>query len=269
MESTLTASILNFLSMAGLAVVIAAIGYVISELVLIRLIKVLLSRFIESTWIDFLTGIVRLGLFLLTGKIIIDLTGTAGALVVIVTAVTGAFAIGSERLASDVVSGVKLMFLRYYRIGEYVTLGEYFGKVTEINMNSTSLVTIDKEKIIIPNAEAIETTLINHSRIPGYRVKVRIPIQGEHDRGQVIGILEETAANFDARLTDEGFDPIILYSGIGAGTDYYEVWIYVERWPDTVYKSSDLRLQLVEALSAKGISVGVAPVFAFEEGVEV
>ena len=129
--------------------------------------------------------------------------------------------------------------------------------------------TIDKEKIIIPNAEAIEGTLINHSRIPGYRVKVRIPIMGDHDRGKVLAILEETAVDFDARISDEGFDPIILYAGIGAGTDYYEVWIYVERWPDTVNKSSELRLQLAEALSAKGIIVGVAPVFAFEEGVEV
>ncbi len=269
MESTLTESILNFLSMAGLAVVIAVVGYVISELVLIRLIRSLLSRIIESTWTDFLAGIVRLGLFLLTGKIIIDLTGTAGALVVIVTAVTGAFAIGSERMASDVVSGVKLMFLRYYKIGEYVTLGEYFGKVIEINMNYTSLLTIDKEKIIIPNAEAIEETLINHSRVPGYRVKVRIPVQGEHDRQQVMNVLSDTAAGFDGRIIEDGFDPIILFSGIGAQTNFYEVWIYVSEWPDTVYKSSELRLQLVEALKAQNISVGVAPVLTPQDGVEV
>ncbi len=36
--------------------VIAAIGYVISELVLIRLIISLMSRFIESTLVDSLTG---------------------------------------------------------------------------------------------------------------------------------------------------------------------------------------------------------------------
>ncbi len=269
MESTLPETILNFLSMAGLAVVIAAVGYVISELVLIRLIRGLLSRFIENTLTDFLSGLVRLGLFLLTGKIIIDLTGTAGALVVIVTAVTGAFAIGSERLASDVVSGVKLMFLRYYRVGEYVTLGEYFGKVTEINMNFTSLLTIDKEKIIIPNAEAIEGTLINHSRVPGYRVKVRIPIQGNHDREKVMTILTESATNFDGRIIEEGFDPIVLFSGIGADTNYYEVWIYVERWPDTVYKSSELRLVLAEALKAQDISVGVSPVLIPQNGVQV
>jgi small-conductance mechanosensitive channel len=41
-------------------------------------------------------------------KIILDSTGAAGLVVVLVTAITGAFAIGSERVAADLVAGVTL-----------------------------------------------------------------------------------------------------------------------------------------------------------------
>ncbi len=269
METSLPVTIIEFLKMAGLAVVIATIGYALAELLLIRLIKGALSRFIDSTWVDFLAGLVRLALFLLTGKIIIDITGTTGALVVIVTAVTGAFAIGSERLASDIVSGVKLMFLRYYDVDEYVTLGNYFGKVIEINMSATSLLTIDKDKIIIPNSEAVNGTLINHSRVPGYRIKIRIPVRGKHDRVVVLRVLEETVSQFEGRLDGDAYRPVVIFDGIGADTNFYEVWTYVAKWPDTVYKASDLRLKLVQVLEARGITVGLAPVYALNPGTKV
>lgn len=269
METALPETILEFLRMAGLAVLIAAVGYVIAELLLIRLIRGALSRFIDDTWADFLAGLVRLGLFLLTGKIIIDMTGTAGALVVIVTAVTGAFAIGSERLASDVVSGVKLMFLNYYRVDEYVQIGDHFGKVIEVSMNATSLLTIDRCRIIIPNSDAINGVITNFSRHPGYRIKVRIPVHGDHDQKEALVILADTAMAYTHRLDGEDFSPVVLFDGIGAETYFYEVWIYVAEWPDTVYKSSDLRLKLLQALEGQGIKVGVAPVAAFVSSLEV
>ncbi|MBT3391308.1 MAG: mechanosensitive ion channel [Chloroflexi bacterium] len=269
METTLSSTVFEFFRMAGLAVVIAAAGYIISELALIRVVRNLLARFMNGTWVDFISGLVRLSLFLLTGKIIIEMTGTAGALVVIVTAVTGAFAIGSERLASDIVSGVKLMFLRYYDVDEYVTLGNYFGKVIEINMSATSLLTIDKDKIIIPNSEAVNGTLINHSRVSGYRIKIRIPVRGIHDRVVVLRVLEETASQFEGRLDGDSYRPVVIFDGIGADTNFYEVWTYVAKWPDTVYKASDLRLKLVQALEAKGITVGLAPVYALNPGTKV
>ncbi len=260
MEPTLPQTILDFFRMAGQAILIATIGYVVAELILVRLLKSALVRFIEYTWMDFLVGLVRLGLFLLTGKIIIDLTGAAGALVVIVTAVTGAFAIGSERLASDMVSGIKLMVLNFYRVGEYIQIGEHFGKVIEISMNATSLLTIDRSKIIIPNSAAINGTIVNYSRHPGYRIKVRIPVHGKHDQESVLAILNEVVTNLEGRLQGEDYHPIVLFHGIGADTAFYEVWSYVEKWPDTVYKSSELRLKLVQALESHGIAVGIAPV---------
>lgn len=79
METTLSSTVIEFFRMAGLAMVIAAVGYVFAEIILIRLVKNLLVRFIDSTWVDFLAGLIRLSLFLLTGKIIIEVTGTAGA----------------------------------------------------------------------------------------------------------------------------------------------------------------------------------------------
>ena len=83
-----------------IAVLIGVAGYVVAWLTG-RLFKRVLPRFMNDSWTGFLSNVAMLGIGLLTIKIIVDRTGWAGTFVVVVTAITGAFAIGSERLAAD------------------------------------------------------------------------------------------------------------------------------------------------------------------------
>ena len=181
-----------------LAVAIGAVGY-LAAWIAARVIKRFLTRFLSPSWSGFLANMAALGIILLAIKIIVDLTGATGAFVIIITALTGAFAIGSNDVAADLVSGVKMLFLKYYDVGDMVTIAGHTGQVEDVNMTNTVLATRRRDHVIIPNSQALGQIIVNHSKVPGHIVSVQIPIPGEHDRDKIMGIMLETAQAFPAR----------------------------------------------------------------------
>jgi small-conductance mechanosensitive channel len=245
----------EFITHAAYALVIAVAGY-FGALLIGRAIQRFMVRYVSAVWASLLGNLVRLGILLLSVKFIVDVTGVVGAFVVIVTALTGAFAIGSERLAADLVAGVKLVLLNYYKPGDIVTVADNFGKVMDITMTNTIIETLVRDLIYIPNSTAIEGIIINHSQSPGYLVDVIIPVKGDHNRQQAIQIMHDTAAQFEPR--DADIEPQVLLDGFGIETTYYQVIISVCEETYEINTAGRMRLALVEALNAQEISVGEA-----------
>jgi len=260
METTFIETATEFAKDIGIAIAIGVAGYILAIFVG-RLIKFLFSKFLKGPWDDFLAIIFRIAVIFLTIKVIVDITGTAGGLVVLVTAITAAFAIGSERLASDAISSIKLMFLKHYKVDDFVTVGGKFGKVEDINMSFTSLRTYRTDRIIIPNTDAINQIIVNHSQIKGHHIDVTIPVMGEHDHKAVMETILKAAESFPNQCEEENLQPEVHLGDIGVDTWYYRVWVFVPEVAAPVRKEAQLRLLLVDALKAAGVNVGISPTF--------
>src|SRR5262245_14950424 len=87
------------------AILIGFAGLVVA-FILFQIVSRGLARPMGPVWSRFIASLVALGIGAWTIKLILDSTGAAGLLVVIVTAITGAFAIGSERIAGDLLAGL-------------------------------------------------------------------------------------------------------------------------------------------------------------------
>ena len=72
--------------------------------------------------------------------------------------------LGSAGLVGQVMGGFVVVYNRALRVGEWVRIGEHEGRVTEIGMLSTRLLTLRNEEITIPNAVLIGATTTNYSR---------------------------------------------------------------------------------------------------------
>jgi small conductance mechanosensitive channel len=240
-----------------LAVAIGAVGY-LAAWIAARVIKRFLTRFLSPSWSGFLANMAALGIILLAIKIIVDLTGATGAFVIIITALTGAFAIGSNDVAADLVSGVKMLFLKYYDVGDMVTIAGHTGQVEDVNMTNTVLATRRRDHVIIPNSQALGQIIVNHSKVPGHIVSVQIPIPGEHDRDKIMGIMLEAAQAFPARREED--DALVLLDEFGIKTTFYKVGVIVneENWRPAT--SARLRLAVTKELEANNIPVGEAEV---------
>jgi len=248
---------LPFLTDFMIAIAIGVSGYLIAFLVN-RFLRKLLPKFLSDSWTGFIANLASLGIILLMIKIIVDQTGWAGAFVVVITAITGAFAIGSEKLASDLIAGVKLLFLNYYENGDLVTVASNTGTVDKVTLTHTILATRRRDIVIIPNSTAINQIVVNHSKIPGHVVTASIPIPGKHDRKQVMELMKEAATEFP--LLMDGFNPVVILGDFAPNVTNYTVGLMVDELDWKPITGARLGLLVVESLEEAGIEVGVPEV---------
>lgn len=69
---------------------------------------------------------------------------------------------GAQSLVKDCITGFFILAENQYAVGEYITVGDFRGKVTQISLRATRLQSFDGDIMIIPNS-AIDK-VINHSR---------------------------------------------------------------------------------------------------------
>jgi small conductance mechanosensitive channel len=226
-------------------------GYVVS-MVVVQIVRPIARRFLEPGLANFVVSLARVAVLLLTLKLIVDQTGAAGVLVILATALTGAFALGSERIASDIVAGVNLLMLRYYRVGDRVTIGDQHGDITNISLTHTSLSNQNRDQIIIPNSEVLGQVIVNHTGVPGARLQADIPIEGAHDRDELVGMLLESANSFEPQLRGPNDAPSVILKEIswedGSSVSTYSVLVIV---PESHYgRDHTLLLHIMRLLDA-------------------
>lgn len=99
---------------------------------------------------------------------------------------------------ANLFSGIFIVADAPYKIGDYIVLdtGER-GKVTNLGMRSTRLVTRDDVEVTVPNAVIANAKIINESGGPWVKHRIRVPVGVAYgsDVDEVCRLLEETAKN--------------------------------------------------------------------------
>jgi small-conductance mechanosensitive channel len=75
------------------------------------------------------------------------------------------FSLGSSSAISNMVSGIVLTYMRPYKIGDRIKVGEVMGDVVEKNLLVTRLRTIKNEDITIPNATILSGHTTNYTTV--------------------------------------------------------------------------------------------------------
>ena len=73
------------------------------------------------------------------------------------------FTFGSAGSLSNIIAGIVLTYMRLFKIGDRVKIGEVFGDVIEKSMLVTRVKTIKNEIISIPNSTVMSSHTINYS----------------------------------------------------------------------------------------------------------
>lgn len=80
---------------------------------------------------------------------------------VILGALSVGIGLGLQNIVSNFVSGIILIFDRPLRIGDVVELGDKKGRVKEIGIRASTLVTADGAEVIIPNGDILSRNIVN------------------------------------------------------------------------------------------------------------
>lgn len=82
---------------------------------------------------------------------------------------------GLQYIASDLISGLILLFERPIRVGDRLKLADIEGRVEDIQIRTTLIITNDNIAVIVPNSDLVRNQVINWS-YGSHRVRLRIPV---------------------------------------------------------------------------------------------
>jgi small conductance mechanosensitive channel len=143
---------------------------------------------------------------------------------------------------SNVISGFLIFWDEPFRAGDWVTVGGNYGKVVEITMRTTRLLTWNNTSVIIPNEAAITQVMVNHSSMG--HVRVEVPIAGvpitQELRGMEAGLLKAVQNTED--VLHEPAPAVALKAISGATAD-----LVIYAWVENAESERPVYARLLEA----------------------
>jgi len=145
-----------------------------------------------------IASMARYIILILTLLLVVQQFGVQTTSLIAVLGAAGlAIGLALQGTLSNVASGVMLLVLRPFRVGQFVEIASgRQGTVREIGLFTTLLITRDGVYISIPNSEIFGAVVINYTRERVRRVTFTVPVDWVNDLDQVEKtILDALTAN--------------------------------------------------------------------------
>lgn len=153
---------------------------------------------------------------------------------------------------SNFASGVMIVIFRPFKLGDLVEVAGQSGKVEEIKIFSTYIVTTDNKLVIIPNGQITSDSIVNHSAKSIRRVDIAMGVGYDDDLKKARSIMMEIMEKHALTLKDPA--PSILMTELADSSVNFSVrpWAKTEDYW-TVY--GDMLEQFKEGLEAGGCNI--------------
>lgn len=240
--------------------ILAVIGVVIATklvlMVLRRFFKqqIKLKKFDEGrAWAFYqiikyivIVAAIAVGLELVGFKLTLLLAGSAALLV--------GFGLGVQQQFNDLVSGLVLLFEGTVSLGDIVELEGLVGKITEINIRTSEVVTRDGIIIIVPNSKLVSDKVINwsHNR-QSTRFKVNVGVAYGTDLKKAITIIESAAASHPEVAKNP--KPFARFIDFGSSSLDLEIRFWSKNMWEIESIKSDIRLAIYDEFNKQGIQI--------------
>lgn len=159
------------------AVAIFLIGRWIAKRLTAGLERVLGRTHVDSTLTGFLRNVTYAVLLVLVVMTSLSAIGVPTTSMFAVVGAAGlAVGLALKDSLSNIASGVMLIVLRPFRIGDHVIVAGEEGTVDEVRVFQTKLRAFDQRVIVLPNSEITTAPIINYTALPTRRLEVSVGV---------------------------------------------------------------------------------------------
>lgn len=234
------------------ALLVVGVFVGIAGLVL-RGLRVLFRRTVDDLTLENLIkqlayySIILLGIIIAVGALGVTPAGLVTGLGL--TGLVLGFAL--KDILSNFVSGLMILAMRPFQIGDQIVVGDSEGAVERIELRATQIRTYDGRVALVPNAELFTSRIVNNTANPVRRGSVAITLDYATDLTAVLPPLREATQRapgvldrpVTARVEELAADGVVV--SLGFWTD--------SRRSDFKDTSSEVRQTIIVALRAVGV----------------
>lgn len=159
-----------------------------------------------------------------------------------------------QDLASNFIAGVLLSIRRPFVEGDLISRDDHFGVVTEINLRSTRLRTLQGQIVIIPNADVFTNSVVNYST-GERRIDLTCGVSYGDDLETARDAVLEAIRGLPGIDASREID--FYYEEFGDSSIDFVVryWVAFQRQPDYLRARSEGVIAIKKALDAAGITI--------------
>jgi len=173
-----------------------------------------------------------------------------------ITIVLGALGVGIglglQNIVNNFVSGIILIFDRPLQIGDVVEIGDKTGRVREIGLRSSTLMTGDGAEVIIPNGDVLSQQIVNWTLSNNQkRIELDISIAGNNDMELVTNTVKK--AILASGFIYENREPSVLFTGVNDDGFELKVFYWCNDIANVNNAKSAITLLLFKELKAHGM----------------
>ncbi|RRN76748.1 mechanosensitive ion channel family protein, partial [Pseudoxanthomonas sp. SGD-10] len=166
--------------------------------------------------------------------------------------------LGSSSAISNIVAGLVITYMRPFRIGDRVKIGEVTGDVVEKSMLVTRIRTVKNEDITVPNSMVLSASSVNYSsqtknNNPGLIVHYTVTVGYDVHWQKVYDLLTEAALATVHILPDP--KPFVLQLSLDDYYISYQINAYTKEANKQAIIYSNLLENIQEVFTKAGIDL--------------
>lgn len=160
-----------------MALIIFIVGYWVIRLVKLSLKRVFLRRNVENTVASFVTSFTTISLAILLVVVTISTLGIDTTSIAALIA-AGGLAVGMalSGTVQNFAGGIMLLAFKPFKAGDFIEAQGHAGRVVEVHITATKILTTDNRVVILPNGALSNGTINNFNGRPLRRVEWEVSV---------------------------------------------------------------------------------------------
>jgi len=211
------------------AIIILIAGYVLAGWVS-RAIRNKLQRIkrFDKTLIPVLSQIARYAILVFTFVLVLAEFGIQTTSIIAVLGAAGlAIGLALQGTLQNVAAGLMLLFLRPFKIGDFIETAAGTGTVDEIGMFVTEMRTAQGLYLSVPNSEIWASSITNFSKLPNRRIDLVVGISYDDDIDKARALILKLAKSRNGVLQEP--EPIVNVTNLGDSSVDLELRAWTRR----------------------------------------
>lgn len=198
-----TDAVVTYVPKVALAIIVLLIGIRLINKMVGWTTKSLERSGMTSNILPFLSGFVSIALkialfFVVAGTLGFD---TAG-LVTVIAAAGFAVGLALQGSLSNFAAGILILIFRPYKIDDWIQVGDFFGRVREIQIFNTILHTPGQKTLVVPNGQVVDNVITNYSELGQVRLELQVLMAYEESFPRIKSIILEALKDCSLVLQD-------------------------------------------------------------------
>lgn len=164
--------------------------------------------------------------------------------------------LGSNSVIGNVLAGIFVIYRRSTNIGDRIKIGEHVGDVVQIKLMETHIKSIKNELISIPNAQLLNSEVVNYSsKIDGRGLLLHttVGIGYEEPQDKVEAMLIEAANRTEGLKKSPA--PFVLWAALADYAINYQINAYTTRGSSLPKLLSDLHRNIVAVFTENNVQI--------------